>query len=139
MNIEPEKVVSDYERNLQKGRDVSCFGVLKLLNELLDEENVPEAKENVFLRDRIYAILSNGDKLFLGQNYSFDDRKPRDDLYNILQKEVSLNADRISLIRRALRTLPTTEKDSLIAKEKLNRFIEKLEKRIVKWRGIWTQ
>lgn len=132
MNIEPEKVVSDYERNLQKGRDVSCFGVLKLLNELLDEENVPEAKENVFLRDRIYAILSNGDKLFLGQNYSFDDRKPRDDLYNILQKEVSLNADRISLIRRALRTLPTTEKDSLIAKEKLNRFIEKLEKRIVK-------
>ncbi len=139
MNIEPEKVVSDYERNLQKGRDVSCFGVLKLLNELLDEENVPEAKENVFLRDRIYAILSNGDKLFLGQNYSFDDRKPRDDLYNILQKEVSLNADRISLIRRALRTLPTTEKDSLIAKEKLNRFIEKLEKRIVKWRGIWIQ
>lgn len=132
MNIEPEKVVSDYERNLQKGRAVSCFGVLKLLNELLDEESVPESKENISLRDRIYVILSSGEKLFLGQNYSFDDRKPRDDLYNILQKEVSLNHDRLALIRRALRTLPTTEKDALTAKEKLNKFIEKLEKRIVK-------
>lgn len=41
MNIEPHKVVADYERNLQKGGVVSCFGVLKLLNELLDEESNP--------------------------------------------------------------------------------------------------
>ena len=107
MNIEPAKVVSDYERNLSRGGTVACFGVLKLLNELLDPENNPQEEWNRKLRDRLYVVLAGGEKLFLGQNYSFDDRKPRDDLYIITQKETDLDEDRIQLIRKALRMLPS--------------------------------
>lgn len=132
MNIEPDKVVYDYERNLKRGGTVSCFGVLKLLNELLDESNEPYSDWNIALRDRLYVVLAGGEKLFLGQNYSFEDRKPRDDLYNILQKEVCLDDDRILKIRKALRLLPTTEKNAEVAKQKLSNYIEKLQKRIEK-------
>ena len=132
MNIEPDKVVYDSERNLKRGGTVSCFGVLKLLNELLDESNEPYSDWNIALRDRLYVVLAGGEKLFLGQNYSFEDRKPRDDLYNILQKEVCLDDDRILKIRKALRLLPTTEKNAEVAKQKLSNYIEKLQKRIEK-------
>ena len=132
MNIEPEKVVADYERNLARGGTVACFGVLKLLNELLDEENNPQEEWNRNLRDRLYVVLAGGEKLFLGQNYSFDDRKPRDDLYVITQKEIDLNEDRIQLIRKALRMLPSSEKDGTAAKERIAEYVEKLNKRIGK-------
>ena len=117
MNIEPERVVGDYERNLAKGGTVACYGVLKLLNELLDPENRPEEAWNRKLRDRLYVVLTGGEKLFLGQNYSFDDRKPRDDLY-------------IQLIKKALRMLPSSEKDGVAAKTRIAEYIEKLSKRI---------
>ena len=130
MNIEPERVVSDYERNITKGGTVACYGVLKLLNELLNEENNPHEEWNRALRDRLYVVLSNGDKLFLGQSYSFDDRKPRDDLFTITQKEIDLTEERIQLIRKALRMLPTSEKDGVAAKMHITEYIEKLSKRI---------
>ena len=130
MNIEPEKVVTDYERNLQKGGIVSCFGVLKLLNELLDEENNPNENWNIELRDRLYIILTSGEKLFMGQNYSLDDRKPRDDLYAILQKETHLTEDRIQIIKKALRLLPTSERNTTVAKDHLSKYIEKLQRKL---------
>ena len=130
MNIEPERVVGDYERNLAKGGTVACYGVLKLLNELLDPENHPEEAWNRKLRDRLYVVLTGGEKLFLGQNYSFDDRKPRDDLYIITQKEIDLSEERIQLIKKALRMLPSSEKDGVAAKTRIAEYIEKLSKRI---------
>lgn len=132
MNIEPAKVVSDYERNLKKGGTVSCFGVLKLLNELLNPENKPTDKANIALRDRLYGVLTFGDKLFFGQNYSFDDRKPRDDLFNILHKEVAVTKERLVVIKKAVRVLPTSEKNQTTATNKISKAIELLEAKLVK-------
>lgn len=133
MNIEPEKVVADYERNLKRGGTVAVYGVIKLLSELLDEEDGhPEEEWNRNLRDRIYVVLAGGEKLFLGQNYSFDDRKPRDDLYLITQKEIDLTEERIQLIRKALRMLPTSEKDSASAKQRIVAYVEELRGKIAK-------
>ena len=130
MNIEPEKVVKDYERNLERGGTVACLGVLKLLNELLSEENNPQEEWNRNLRDRLYVVLAGGEKLFLGQNYSFEDRKPRDDLYVITKKEIDLTEDRIQLIKKALRMLPSSEKDGNAAKERIKEYVDELSRRI---------
>jgi len=131
MNIEPDRVVFGYEQNLRRGDPINIYGVIKLLDGFLSEDKQPKDVKNRELRDRLYKILAAGEiRLYPGQNYYFDDKRPRDDLYEITEKEVDLTEERVELIRKALRALSTSEKNSEKAIEKLKSHVGKLTSKI---------
>lgn len=132
-NVSIVSVVEQYEQRLQKNEQVSTYGILKLLNDLMCIEDYrPNSDETIALRDRLYTIISqlNEKNQILGQHYFFAERQPRDDLYKLLSHESNLTAARVELMKCALQKLATSEKDGRAAKEKLFNFVEDLNRKI---------